>query len=202
MPSKKRRVRAKPVSVSSIEQRHSVFPHELNPRDKMFGGAVYSLEDIHAEQIFELHADGMHGVTLGHDKGRYFQPVQKGDTLVLRGSLNRAWRTSCEIGMKVFRIDYKDGKPIYVPVTRGYFTYVCDEFDEQGKRKEIPTVVPRTKEQKRRYEEAGLRRAISILLDSVPKEKQGEALRTQFETLKTFFEANGIPIPRAALESI
>jgi acyl-CoA hydrolase len=59
-----------------------------------------------------------------------------------------------EVGVKVFSENILTGERQHT--SSAYLTFVA--LDEYGRRKEIPPVIPETADEKRRYEEAGLRR--------------------------------------------
>lgn len=154
---------AKPVSYSAVEEYvHIVFPGELNGNNEAFGGLIFSMMDKLAGAIFRLHS-GILGATASFDEGEFICPVKQNDMLVFRGAINRVWRSSCEIGVKVFLVRHNDGKKEYVPVTRCYFTYVSMEFDGSGARKQISPVVPETEKQKERFATAAKRRRRRLL---------------------------------------
>lgn len=155
---KSKPLKGKPVSFSATDsQLEIVFPRDLNPNNQVAGEWLFGKMDVLAAKILRFHS-GMNGVTLGFDHGKFVSRVKQGDLLILRGAINHVWRTSCEIGIKVFLLDQTQEEWECIPVTHCYFTYVSCEFDDQGKPKPIPPVVPKTSEQKRRFGEADQRR--------------------------------------------
>jgi len=72
----------------------------------------------------------------------------------LRSSVNRAFRTSMEVGVKVWVDDLIRGAQQHV--SSAYLTFVA--IDAGGRGVEVPPVVPETEDEKRRYAEAGARR--------------------------------------------
>lgn len=162
---------ARPVNYSAVEEQvHIVFPGELNGNNEAFGGLIFSLMDKLAGAIFRLHS-GMGGATASFDEGEFICPVKQNDMLVFRGAINRVWRSSCEIGVKVFLVRHSGGEKEYAPVTRCYFTYVSMEFDEGGARKKISPVIPKTEEQKERFAAAGQRRKRRLLRKRIRAQK-------------------------------
>jgi acyl-CoA hydrolase len=84
----------------------------------------------------------------------FLAPAKRGDVLLFRASINRSWRSSMEIGVKVLAEGYH---PEHVKhILSAYFTFVA--VDEKGSPVEVPQVIPFTPIEKRRYEEAGIRR--------------------------------------------
>ena len=144
----------KPVSFSAINDQTSlVFPNDLNTYGTLFGGKVLELGDWLCGVVAKRHTSRV-CVTLGLDSVRFLAAATQGDILVLKAALNRAWNTSMEIGLKVFAEDFRtlERKHIF----SAYFTFVA--LDEHLKPVKIPGVIPETKEEKRRYEEAEIRR--------------------------------------------
>lgn len=144
----------KPVSQSAIdEQTALVFPNDLNTYGTLFGGKVLELGDWICGIVAKRHT-GKVCVTLGLDSVRFLQAAKAGDILILKASLNRAWNTSMEIGLKVFAEDFRTRERRHI--FSAYFTFVA--LDDALKPTKIPGVVPETEEQKRRFEAAERRR--------------------------------------------
>ncbi|MBM3184450.1 MAG: acyl-CoA thioesterase, partial [Chlamydiae bacterium] len=97
---------------------------------------------------------GMVCVTLGIDSVRFLSPARHGDILVCMASVNRTWRTSMEVGVKVMAEDFRT--LLQKHVLSAYFTFVA--VDEQHKPVPVIPVVPETENQFRRYEQAEVRR--------------------------------------------
>jgi acyl-CoA hydrolase len=97
-------------------------------------------------------------VTLGIDSVRFLAPAKHGDILVFKASLNRVWKTSMEIGLKVFKEDFRTQERVHI--LSAYFTFVA--LDDQLKPVEVPPVIPFSADEKRRYEQAEERRLIRL----------------------------------------
>jgi len=80
--------------------------------------------------------------------------VHVGDFVILRSSVNRAFNTSMEIGVKVWVESYITGERRHV--SSAYLTFVA--VDRHGRHRHVPPVLPETEEEKRRYEGALRRR--------------------------------------------
>jgi len=93
-------------------------------------------------------------VTASMDHLDFVAPVRVGDLLILKSSVNRAFHTSMEIGVKAMVEDVREQKLRHV--SSAYLTFVA--VDSSGSRIEVPQVVPETEHQIRRYEDAGRRR--------------------------------------------
>lgn len=146
--------RGKRVSESAInDQTAIVFPNDLNAYGTLYGGRVLELADQVAAVVAHRHA-GRDCVTLAIDSVRFLAPAKRGDILVFQAAVNRAWRTSMEVGLRALVEDYKtlERKHIF----SAYFTFVA--MDEGFRPAEVCAVVPVTEDEKRRYEEAEGRR--------------------------------------------
>lgn len=146
--------KAKKVSQTAIDdQTYKVFPNDLNSHRTVFGGLVMGLADRTASVVAERHAERL-CVTAAVDSMHFLAPAGEGDVLVFKASVNRAWRTSMEIGVKVIAQHYSTG--VEKHILSAYFTFVA--VDDQHKPTEVPVVIPESEQEKRRYAEAESRR--------------------------------------------
>jgi acyl-CoA hydrolase len=144
----------KPVSASAIiDQVVEVFPNDINPHGTLFGGRVMQIVDALAAIVAKRHT-GKVCVTLGIDSVRFLNPARRGDILVCMASVNKAWRTSLEIGVKVIAEDFRTLEQ--KDILSAYFTFVA--VDDDHKPVEVVPVVPETPEQIIRFEQAEIRR--------------------------------------------
>lgn len=146
--------RPKRVSESAIHDQTSVvFPNDLNPIGTLFGGRVLEQADRVTAVVARRHA-GRVCVTLGVDSVRFLAPAGHGDLLVFQAAVNRVWRTSMEVGVKVWAeaLHGQGRRHIF----SAYFTFVA--VDEQLKPVAIPPVQPETDEDRRRFDAAERRR--------------------------------------------
>jgi acyl-CoA hydrolase len=97
-------------------------------------------------------------VTASIDHVDFRNPIRVGDLVILKSSVNRVFHTSLEVGVKVFSESILTGERQHT--SSAYLTFVA--LDEYGQKKVIPPVIPETPDEKRRYEEAGLRRAYRL----------------------------------------
>src|ERR1700739_4338198 len=92
---------AKTVADSIVrEQVYMVFPNDLNSNDTVFGGLIMAQMDRLAAVVADRHAGGV-TVTVSVDAVHFLSPARRGDVLVLHASMNRAWRSSMEVRVKV-----------------------------------------------------------------------------------------------------
>jgi len=144
----------KPVSASAInDQTAIVFPNDLNSLGTLFGGRVMAMCDEVAAVVAKRHT-GRPCVTLGIDSVRFHGSAGHGDILIFKASINRVWRTSMEVGIKVFTEDFRTS--VRKHIVSAYFVFVA--VDDQLHPIEAAPVIPESDEEKRRYERAESRR--------------------------------------------
>jgi acyl-CoA hydrolase len=96
-----------------------------------------------------------HVVTASMDHIDFIAPVHVGDLLILKSSINRAYRTSMEVGVKVWVENTIAG--MHRHVASAYLTFVA--VDSQGRKVTVPGMEPQGDEEVRRHQDAGRRRA-------------------------------------------
>jgi len=144
----------KPVSDSAInDQTAIVFPNDINVIGTLYGGRAMEMADEVAAIVAKRHS-GRTCVTLGIDSVRFLAPARRGDILVFKAAVNRVWRTSMEVGLKILADDFRTGTRTHI--VSAYFTFVG--VDEDLKPVELAPVIPQSDEEKRRYEQADVRR--------------------------------------------
>lgn len=128
-------------------------PTDANPLGYLLGGRVMHLVDMAGAMAAMRHARQA-VVTASVDSLSFLQPVHIGQLIILRSSVNRAFNTSMEVGVKVFVEDLLTGERRHT--CSAYLTFVA--IDKKGERVTVPPVIPESEEEERRYEEAGRRR--------------------------------------------
>ena len=86
---------------------------------------------------------------------RHEEAVKLGEWLLFKASVNRVWRSSCEVGIKVFAENLFTQELRHVAT--GYFVMATTKRTTSGARKWMPEVLPETTEEKKRFCEAALR---------------------------------------------
>jgi acyl-CoA hydrolase len=148
------KLKTKTVSETAIQDyAYKVFPNDLNANGTVFGGLVMSILDRVASVVAERHS-GQLCVTAAVDALHFLAPAKHGDILIFQASVNRTWRSSMEIGVKVLAEDYRTRARNHI--VSAYFTFVA--VDDKGQPLEVPQVIPETVVEKRRYNEANVRR--------------------------------------------
>lgn len=162
------------VSYSAVrEQVYMVFPNDLNSNDTVFGGLIMAQMDRYAAVCADRHAGGV-CVTVGVDAVHFIAPARKGDVLLFNASVNRAWGSSMEVGVKVDAVNAAGGDRRHI--LSAYLTFVA--MDGAGRPRKVPAVLPESPEEQHRFGEAQLRR---------------EARLRHAEDIKKFRSASGRP---------
>ena len=145
---------ARAVCESQAERSEIVFPGDTNALGNLFGGRLMQFIDLVGAVAASRHARAI-TVTASMDHLDFVAPVHVGDLLILKASVNRAFKTSMEVGVRAMVEDVR-GEGGLRHVSSAYLTYVA--VDLQGKGIVVPQVVPETEHQKRRFEDAARRR--------------------------------------------
>ena len=140
-------------SESQSEMTELILPNDTNTLGNMLGGRLMHLIDLVAAMAALRHAR-THVVTASMDHIDFIAPVHVGDLLILKSTVNRAYRTSMEVGVKVWTENTI--KSSHRHVASAYLTFVA--VTGQGTPTVLPRLAPRGAEAERRYKDAGRRR--------------------------------------------
>ena len=89
-------------SESAVTSRYLVMPDQANPMGPVFGGVIMSWIDIVASMAAQRHAQN-DVVTVAVDSLHFKDPINIGDHVVLKASVNYAGNSSMEVGVQVLR---------------------------------------------------------------------------------------------------
>jgi len=141
------------VAESQSEMSEVIFPNDANPLGNLMGGRLMHFLDIAGAMAAHRHSRS-YVVTASIDHMDFLHPVHVGDLVVLKSSVNKAFHTSMEVGVKVFVENYMSGTRRHVG--SAYLTYVA--VDNHGNRLPVPEVIPESEDEKRRFDSAERRR--------------------------------------------
>jgi len=126
---------------------------DANLAGLVHGGTVMKLCD-EAAAIAAIRHCGLRVVTAGVDRLTFVEPVHVGELLACSATVNAAWRTSMEVGVRVEAENPHSGERRHT--STAYVTMVA--LDEQGKPTAVPGVLAQSDDEQRRQREAEVRR--------------------------------------------
>lgn len=147
------------VRESVSEYSEFALPTDANTYGNVLGGKVMHLVDLAAALAAVRHAR-CSAVTASVDQMTFLHPVQIGQLIILQSSVNRVFRTSMEVGVRVQVENLLTGQRKHT--SSAYLTFVA--IDAGGRRVPIAPVIPETDDEKRRFEEALQRRSYRLAM--------------------------------------
>jgi acyl-CoA hydrolase len=143
----------KPVSSSYSEYTELALPNDANSLGNLLGGKVMHLVDLAGAMAAMRHSRHV-VVTASIDQMNFIHPVRIGQWVRLKSAVNRVFRTSMEVGVKVWVEDLVKGEILHT--SSAYLTFVA--LDSNSRPVSVPPVEPETEIEWKRYEAAGKRR--------------------------------------------
>ena len=143
----------KTVSESTVTMTELVLPNQTNQLGNLLGGQLMNWIDLCAALSASKHSQHV-CVTASVDKIDFHHPVKVGNIVTLVATVNRAFKTSMEVGVNVYGESYIDGTRIHT--NTAFLTFVC--VDKNGKPTETFEIIPETDDERKRFEEALQRR--------------------------------------------
>ena len=126
---------------------------DANSAGFIHGGVVMQLCDEAAGAAAVKHSR-CRVVTAGVDRMAFMTPVHVGELVTFSASVNAAWRTSMEVGVRVDAENPRTGERRHT--NSAYLTMVA--VDEDGQPIPVPKLLAETDEQRSREAEAQVRR--------------------------------------------
>ncbi len=146
-------VQPRRVADSQSEMTELVLPNDTNTLGNLLGGRLMHFIDLVGAMAAYRHSRA-HVVTASMEHIDFIAPVHVGDLVILKASVNRAFQTSMEIGVKAWVENAMAGTRRHV--SSAYLTFVA--VDENGRRLPVPPLAAEKPDELRRYEDAGRRR--------------------------------------------
>ena len=159
---------ARTVASTQSEMTEIVLPNDTNVLGNLLGGRLMHFIDMTGAMAAYRHAR-TYIVTAAMDHIDFIRPVRLGHLVTLKSSVNRAFSTSMEVGVKVWAEDTQTGALSHV--ASAFLVFVA--IDKEGRRVRVPQVIPETPEEERHYADALLRR----------EHREAEAARRKQEKL-------------------
>jgi len=148
-------MKEKPITVkhSQVEMTQLVLPNDTNQLGNLLGGQLMHWIDLAAAIAASRHSKRV-CVTASVDELNFIHPIKQGEVVILLASVNRVFRTSMEVGVRVLSENLLTGKVQHA--NSAYLTFVS--IDESGTPVESPRLGPESKDEQRRYDDALRRR--------------------------------------------
>ena len=147
-----------------------ILPNDTNTLGNLLGGRLMHFIDLTGAMAAYRHSR-THVVTAAMDHIDFIRPVHLGDLLTLKSSVNRAFTSSMEVGVKVWAENTRSGEVAHV--ASAYLVFVA--IDDHGRRVKVPELKPETPDEVRRYMDALRRR----------QHRESESARRKEEKLAT-----------------
>jgi acyl-CoA hydrolase len=157
---------ARTVASTQSEMTELILPNDTNVLGNLLGGRLMHFIDLTGAMAAYRHTR-TYIVTAAMDHIDFIRPVRLGNLVTLKSSVNRAFNTSMEVGVKVWAEDTQTG--IQSHVASAYLVFVA--IDKEGHRQKVPQLLPETPNEHRRYADALLRR----------EHREAEAARRKLE---------------------
>jgi acyl-CoA hydrolase len=126
---------------------------DANAAGYVHGGTVMKLCDEVAGLAAVRHSR-RRVVTAGMDRMTFLEPIHIGELVTFTASVNAAWRTSMEVGVRVEAEQPRDG--LVRHTNTAYLTMVA--LDDDGRPAEVPPLEAVGADEQRREREAQTRR--------------------------------------------
>ncbi|NJP68860.1 acyl-CoA thioesterase [Streptomyces sp. ventii] len=144
----------KPTAASRTTLSHIMTASDTNLLGTVHGGVIMKLVDDAAGAVAGRHSGGP-AVTASMDEMVFLEPVRVGDLVHVRAQVNWTGRSSMEVGVRVLAERWNESTPA-TQVGTAYLVFAA--VDEHGRPRPVPQVVPETERDRRRYQEAQIRR--------------------------------------------
>lgn len=147
-------MKSKTVKESQIVLAQSMGIQDSNLANVVHGGVIMRLVDTAGGLAAIKHAGGL-VVTAEIDEMSFLEPVNLGDLVTFRASVNAVGKTSMEVGVRVETENIVTGRVLHT--STAYLVFVALD-PATRKPRPVPQLVAETDEEKRRMREAQLRR--------------------------------------------
>jgi acyl-CoA hydrolase len=144
----------RPVSDSRSQLIRWMGITDANSLGNVHGGTVMRMAD-EAAALAAIKHSRSRVVTVGIDRMNFLVPIYVGELVTFSSTVNAAWRTSMEVGVRVEAENPHTGEVRHT--NTAYLTMVA--LGEDGRPTEVPPAIADTAAEQRRMREAELRRA-------------------------------------------
>jgi len=153
-----------------------VLPNDTNTLHNLFGGQLMAWMDEIAS-ISAARQCRRVVVTAAVNSISFNHPIKLGDFVTLEAKVSRSFTSSMEVIVDVFVEHQVTGAQ--KKANQAIFLFVA--IDQLGRPIEIPRLLPKTDEEKERYDAALRRKQLSLILAGRMKPKDATELKALFE---------------------
>lgn len=143
------------VSDTRTDMPVRMLPQDSNPAGNVHGGVILRQIDLIGGIVATRYAKSR-VVTASVDRVDFLTPVRVGEVMVLKSCVNFVGSSSMEVGVRVEAEDMLTGEIRHAATA--YMTFVG--VDESGKPGKLRPLILESPEDRRRFEEAKLRRSV------------------------------------------
>ena len=169
-------MRHKTPENSKTIQTDLVLPGDTNSLNSLFGGELLARMDRVASIAAIKHSEQI-VVTASVNNVAFGEPVPVGSILTIEAKVSRAFNSSMEVFIDVWKQNKTNPKK--TKVNEAIFTFVA--LDKQGKIVKVPQIIPETNLEKERYDAALRRRQLSLVLAGKLSAKEATELKALFD---------------------
>ena len=161
---------------SKAVQTDLVLPGDTNSLNSLFGGELLARMDRVASIAAIKHSEQI-VVTASVNNVAFGEPVPVGSILTIEAKVSRAFNSSMEVFIDVWKQNKTNPKK--TKVNEAIFTFVA--LNKEGKTVKVPPILPESKLEKERYAGALRRRQLSLVLAGKLSAKEATELKALFE---------------------
>lgn len=161
---------------SKTIQTDFVLPADTNSLNNLFGGELLARMDKVASIAAIKHSEEI-VVTASINNVAFGEPVPNGSILTLEAKVSRAFNSSMEVFIDVWKQNKTDKKK--VKVNEAIYTFVA--VNQRGKPVKVPLIIPQSELEQKRYDAALRRRQLSLVLAGKMDPSEATELKAIFE---------------------
>jgi len=161
---------------SKTIQTDFVLPADTNSLNNLFGGELLARMDKVASIAAIKHSEEI-VVTASINNVAFGEPVPNGSILTLEAKVSRAFNSSMEVFIDVWKQNKTDKKK--VKVNEAIYTFVA--VNQRGKPVKVPLIIPQSELEQKRYDAALRRRQLSLVLAGKMEPSEATELKAIFD---------------------
>jgi|TARA_B110000003_G_scaffold30130_1_gene28271 acyl-CoA hydrolase len=167
---------AKTPENSKTIQTDIVLPGDTNSLNNLFGGELLARMDKVASIAAIKHSEQV-VVTASVNNVAFGEPVPNGSILTIEAKVSRAFNSSMEVFIDVWKQNKTHLKKF--KVNEAIYTFVA--VNNKGETVKVPAINPQTELEKQRYDAALRRRQLSLVLAGKLSPKDATELKALFD---------------------